>query len=330
MAQGVCVITEFREGAFRRVSFEIASEGRRLADELGEPLVALALGESIDDLATDLGNYGVEKVYLVDDPNLKDYRAETYVPVAAEILSNLDPKVILTPASVDGKDFSARLAARLEAGLATDCTELKVEGGSLKAKRPMYAGKAFAWYKWSDGSWPQMASCRPNVMDCLAPDTSKKAEVEKAKVEVAEGNQTQVVNIEKDAGGKLDLTEAEIIISGGRGMKGPENFAMLEELAKLIGAAVGASRSAVDSGWRPHADQVGQTGKVVTPNLYIACGISGAIQHLAGMSSSKYIVAVNKDPEAPIFSKADYGVVEDLFQFMPAFIEEVKTLKSTC
>jgi electron transfer flavoprotein alpha subunit len=272
----------------------------------------------------------VEKVYLVEDSKLKDYRAETYVPVAAEILGNLDVKVILTPASVDGKDLSARLAARLGAGLATDCTELKVEGGSLKAKRPMYAGKAFAWYEWSNGSYPQMVSCRPNVMDCLAPDTSKKAEVEKAKVEVAEGNETQVVNIEKDAGGKLDLTEAEIIVSGGRGMKGPENFAMLEELAKLIGAAVGASRSAVDSGWRPHADQVGQTGKVVTPSLYIACGISGAIQHLAGMSSSKYIVAVNKDPEAPIFSKADYGVVEDLFQFMPAFIEEVKTLKSTC
>ena len=330
MAQGVCVITEFREGSFRRVSFEIASEGRRLADELGEPLVALALGESIGDLAADLGNYGVEKVYLVEAPNLKDYRAETYVPVAAEIVGKLDPKVILTPASVDGKDFSARLAARLGAGLATDCTELKVEGGSLKAKRPMYAGKAFAWYEWSDGTWPQMASCRPNVMDCLAPDTAKKAEVEKPEVEVAEGNKTQVVSIEKDAGGKLDLTEAEIIISGGRGMKGPENFAMLEELATLLGAAVGASRSAVDSGWRPHADQVGQTGKVVTPNLYIACGISGAIQHLAGMSSSKYIVAVNKDPEAPIFTKADYGIVEDLFQFLPTFIEEVKTLKSTC
>ena len=330
MATGVCVIAEFREGAFRRVSFEIASEGRRLADELGEPLLALALGEGIGDLAADLGNYGVEKVYLVDDANLKDYRAETYVPVAAEILTNLDPKVILTAASVDGKDFSARLAARLGAGLATDCTELKVEGGSLKAKRPMYAGKAFAWCEWSDGAWPQMASCRPNVMDCLAPDSGKKAEVEKPQVEVAAGNQTQVVNIEKDAGGKLDLTEAEIIISGGRGMKGPENFAMLEELATLLGAAVGASRSAVDSGWRPHADQVGQTGKVVTPNLYIACGISGAIQHLAGMSSSKYIVAVNKDPEAPIFTKADYGIVEDLFNFLPPFIEEVKTLKSTC
>ena len=330
MAQGVCVITEFREGAFRRVSFEIASEGRRLADELGEPLWAIALGEGIGDLAADLGNYGIEKVYVVDKPNLKHYLAETYVPVATTILTNLEPKVILTPASVDGKDFSARLAAKLGAGLATDCTDLKVEGGSLKAKRPMYAGKVFAWYEWSEGSWPQMASCRPNVMDCLVPDTSKKAEVEKAEVEVPGGDQTRVINIEKDTGSKLDLTEAEIIVSGGRGMKGPESFAMLEELAKLLGAAVGASRSAVDSGWRPHADQVGQTGKVVTPNLYIACGISGAIQHLAGMSSSKYIVAVNKDPEAPIFSKADYGVVEDLFQFVPAFIEEVKTLKSTC
>ncbi len=330
MVQGVCVITEFREGAFRRVSFEIASEGRRLADELGESLLAIALGEGVEGLAADLGNYGVEKVYLVDDPKLRDYRAETYVPVAAEILANLKPKVVLTAASVDGKDFSARLAARLGAGLATDCVDLKIEGTSLKAKRPMYAGKAFAWCEWSEGVWPQMASCRPNVMDCLAPDTSKKAEVEKAKVEVPEGNQTQVVNIEKDAGGKLDLTEAEIIVSGGRGMKGPENFAMLEELATILGGTVGASRSAADSGWRPHSDQVGQTGKVVTPNLYVACGISGAIQHLAGMSSSKYIVAVNKDPEAPIFSKADYGVVEDLFQFVPAFIEEVKTLKSTC
>jgi electron transfer flavoprotein alpha subunit len=330
MAQGVCVIAEFREGAFRRVSFEIASEGRRLADELGESLFALALGEGVAESAADLGNYGVEKVYLVESPILKDYRAETYVPVAEEVLQNLNPKVVLTAASVDGKDFSARLAARIGAGLATDCTELKIEGGALKARRPMYAGKAFAWCEWADGAWPQMASCRPNVMDCLPPETSKKAEVEKTQVDLPEEQQTRVVNIDKDAGDKMDLTEAEIIVSGGRGMKGPENFAMLEELASILGGAVGASRSAVDSGWRSHADQVGQTGKVVTPNLYIACGISGAIQHLAGMGSSKYIVAVNKDPEAPIFSKADYGVVEDLFQFVPAFIEEVKTLKSTC
>ena len=330
MAQGVCVITEFREGAFRRVSFEIASEGRKLADELGETLVAVALGEGVEAVASDLGGYGVEKVYVIDDASLKNYRAETYAPVVAEIIQKLDPKVVLTSASVDGKDLSARVAARLGAGLATDCTELKIEGGGLKTKRPMYAGKAFAWCEWSDGAWPQMASCRPNVMDCLAPDTSKSADVEKADVAIPGGTRTQVVSVEKDVGGKLDLTEAEVIVSGGRGMKGPENFAMLEELAALLNGAVGASRSAVDSGWRPHADQVGQTGKVVTPNLYIACGISGAIQHLAGMSSSKYIVAVNKDSEAPIFSKTDYGVADDLFQFLPAFIEEVKTLKSTC
>jgi electron transfer flavoprotein alpha subunit len=330
MAQGVCVITEFREDAFRRVSFEIASEGRRLADQLGEPLAAIALGEGVEAVASDLGGYGVEKVYVVDDALLKHYRAETYAPVVAEIIRKLDPKVVLTSASVDGKDLSARVAARLGAGLATDCTELKIEAGGLKAKRPMYAGKAFAWCEWSDGVWPQMASCRPNVMDCLAADSSKSAALEKAEVGIPEGSLTQVVKVEKDAGGKLDLTEAEVIVSGGRGMKGPENFAMLEELAALLNGAVGASRSAVDSGWRPHADQVGQTGKVVTPNLYIACGISGAIQHLAGMSSSRYIVAVNKDPEAPIFSKTDYGVAEDLFQFMPVFIEEVKTLKSTC
>ncbi len=330
MAQGVCVITEFRDGTFRRASFEISSEGRRLADELGEPLMAVALGEGVEGVASDLGSYGVEKVYVVDDGLLKDYRAETYVPLLAGILQDLTPKVVLTSASVDGKDLSARLAARLEAGLATDCTELKIEGGGLKAKRPVYAGKAFVWCEWTEGTWPQMASCRPNVMDCLEPDTSKKADVEHAGIALPEGDLTRVLNVEKDAGGKLDLTEAEIIVSGGRGMKGPENFSMLEELAVLLGGTVGASRSAVDSGWRPHADQVGQTGKVVTPTLYIACGISGAIQHLAGMSSSKYIVAVNKDPEAPIFSKADYGVVDDLFQFLPAFIEDVRTLKSTC
>ena len=330
MAQGVCVITEFRDGAFRRVSFEVASEGRRLADALGEPLTAVAIGHGLEATASDLGNYGVEKVYVVDDPLLKDYQAETYAPVVAEILQNLSPKVVLASASVDGKDLSARVAARLAAGLATDCTELKIEGGALKAKRPVYAGKAIVWCEWSEGFWPQIASCRPNVMDCLAPDSSRKADVEKVAFSQPSAPKSQVVEIQKDTTGKLDLTEAEIIVSGGRGMKGPENYPILEELAALLGGTVGASRAAVDAGWRPHADQVGQTGKVVTPNLYIACGISGAIQHLAGMGSSKYIVAVNKDSEAPIFSKADYGVVEDLFKFIPVFTEEVKKLKSTC
>lgn len=329
MAQGICVITEFRGGAFRRVSYEVASEGRRLADALGEPLTAIALGDGVAAAAAALGHYGVEKVYAVDQPLLKDYLAETYAPVVAEILNTVQPKVVLAAASVDGKDLSARVAARLSAGLAQDCTALKIEGGALKAKRPVYAGKAFAWYEWTDGAFPQMASCRPNVMDCLMADTSKSAEVETPAVSLPAAAKCRVVGVEA-ATGKVDLAEAQIIVSGGRAMKGPENFAILEELAQLLGGAVGASRAAVDAGWRPHADQVGQTGKVVTPTLYIACGISGAIQHLAGMGSSKFIVAVNKDTEAPIFSKADYGVVEDLFQFVPAFIEEVKKLKATC
>jgi electron transfer flavoprotein alpha subunit len=329
MAQGVCVISEFRGGAFRRVSYEVASEGRRLADALGEPLTAIALGDGVAAAAASLGQYGVEKVYTVDHAALKDYLAETYVPVVAAILKTLQPKVVLAAASVDGKDLSARVAARLGAGLAQDCTALTIEGGALKAKRPVYAGKALAWYAWAAGAYPQMASCRPNVMDCLAADSSKSAAVEAAAVDVPAAGKCRVVGVEA-AAGKVDLAEAQVIVSGGRGMKGPENFAVLEELAQLLGGAVGASRAAVDSGWRPHADQVGQTGKVVTPTLYIACGISGAIQHLAGMGSSKFIVAVNKDPEAPIFSKADYGVVEDLFQFVPAFIAEVKKLKAAC
>ena len=316
MAQGVCIITEFRGGAFRRVSFEVASDGRRLADALGEPLTAIALGDGVAAAAATLGQYGVEKVYAVDQPLLKDYLAETYAPVVAEILQTVQPKVVLSAASVDGKDLSARLAARLGAGLAQDCTALKIEGGALKARRPVYAGKALAWYEWADGAFPQMASCRPNVMACLLPDASKSAAVETPAVTLPAAR-SRVVSVEA-AAGKVDLAEAQVIVSGGRGMKGPEHFAILEELAQLLGGAVGASRAAVDAGWRPHSDQVGQTGKVVTPTLYIACGISGAIQHLAGMGSSKFIVAVNKDPEAPIFSKADYGVVEDLFQFVPA------------
>lgn len=321
------MIAEFRGGAWRRVTFEVASEGRRLADALGEPLMAIALGDGVAAAGADLGRYGVEKVYVVDDPVLKDYLPETYAPAAAEVLKTLQPKVVLSAASVDGKDLSARVAARLGVGLAQDCTELKIEAGVLKAKRPVYASKAFAWCEWSPEAWPQMASCRPNVMDCLPPDTSKSAAVENAAVSLPAETRSRVVNVEI-AVGRVGLMGAQIIVSGGRGMKATENFAMLEELATILGGAVGASRAAVDSGWRPHADQIGQTGKVVTPILYIACGISGAIQHLAGMGSSKYIVAINKDPEAPIFTKADFGVVEDLFQFLPAFIEEVKKLEA--
>ena len=223
------------------------------------------------------------------------------------------------------KDLSGRLAARLGAGMAQDCIEFSIEDSNLVAKRPIYAGKAYATVTFK-GS-PQIATARPNVFELNEPDESRSAEVIDAEFSLDDSQlKTRVAEFIQEAGGKVDLTEAEKIVSGGRGMKGPENYKILEELADLIDATVGASRSAVDSGWRPHSDQVGQTGKVVSPNLYIACGISGAIQHLAGMSTSKYIVAINKDPDAPIFQKADYGVVGDLFDVVPALTEEIKKI----
>lgn len=328
MSKCVCMIAEFRGGNFRRVSFEVASEGKRIADSLGVSLCGIAVGSGVADKAAELGRYGVDKVYVADDPALEDYVGETYVPVVAEVVEKCDPAVIILPASVDGKDLAARLTCRLQAGLAQDCTEVVCENGTVKAKRPIFAGKCFAWCEWADGALP-VISCRPNVMDCFAPMEDKKAETETVQVSLPDVR-SRVTGVDLDTSGKVELTEAEIIVSGGRGMKGPENYAMIEELAALLGAAVGASRAAVDSGWRPHSDQVGQTGKVVNPNLYIAVGISGAIQHLAGMGSSKFIVAINKDPEAPIFSKADYGIVEDLFNFIPVFKEEVAKHKSTC
>ncbi len=330
MGKCVCVIAEFRGGNFRRVSYEVASEGRRIADVLGSSLCAVAVGSGVGAKAAELGAYGVDKVYAADDPVLEYYVAETYVPIIADIVKKCDPAVVILPASVDGKDLGARLAARLDTVLAQDCIQISCDGGAVTAKRPVFAGKTLARCQWEDGSLP-IISCRPNVMDCLTPTADKKAEVEKVEVALP-APRTKVVGLELDTSGKVELTEAGIIVSGGRGMKGPEGFAILEELAKSLGSgsAVGASRSAVDAGWRPHSDQVGQTGKVVNPNLYIAVGISGAIQHLAGMGSSKYVVAVNKDAEAPIFGKADLGVVEDLFAFIPAFTEEVKKMKSTC
>ena len=221
------------------------------------------------------------------------------------------------------------MGARLNVTLVQDCVQVAVEGGKIKVKWPLFAGKCFAWSEWADGVLPLM-SLRPNVMPCLAADEKKKAVVENLASVAIPAARSKVVSFDLDTSGKVELSEAEIIVSGGRGMKEAANYTILEDLARHLGAAVGASRAAVDSGWRPHSDQVGQTGKVVTPNLYIAVGISGAIQHLAGMGYSKFIVAINKDPDAPIFSKADYGIVEDLFKFIPAFTAEVAKFKGTC
>ena len=324
MAQGVWTIAEQRDGEIRKITYELVSEGRRLADALGQELTVVLLGSNIKEKAAELGNYGADRVMVADDPRLEPYTTDAYVSVISELVKANDPAILLLGASAQGKDLSARLSGKLGVGMAQDCTAFAVEDGNLVATRPVYAGKVYTKVTF-ENSWPQMATARPKVMDINEPDTSKSAEVLDASFSLDDGTlKTKVVDVLKDEGGKVDLTEADKLVSGGRGMKGSEHFKILEELADLIGGSVGASRSAVDSGWRPYSDQIGQTGKVVSPNLYVACGISGAIQHLAGMSTSKVIVAINKDPDAPIFQKADYGVVGDLFDVVPALTEEVK------
>ena len=324
MAQGVWTIAEQREGKLRKITYEMVSEGRRLADALGQELTTVLLGSDIKEKAAELAKYGADKVIVASDPRLEPYTTDAYVAVISELVKASDPSILILGASVQGKDLAARLAARLNVGMAQDCTAFAIEGGNLVATRPIYAGKAYAKLAY-ENSFPQMATARPNVMSIGAPDESRTAEIIDASFSLDDDAlKTKVVDIVKDVSGKVDLTEADKIVSGGRGMKGPENYKILEDLADVLGASVGASRSAVDAGWRPHADQVGQTGKVVSPTLYIACGISGAIQHLAGMSTSKVIVAINKDADAPIFQKADYGVVADLFEAVPALTEEVK------
>ena len=320
MAQGVVAITEQRDETLRKVSYEAVSEGRRIADALGTGLTAVIIGAGVGALAEEVKACGPDRVVVLDDPGLAEYRTDAYTNAVSAVLKTIDPAVVVLGATVQGKDLSARLAARLEAGLAMDCTAVSCTGGAIVCTRPMFGGKLFADVQ-LQGS-PQIIAVRPNVMAIAK--APREAAVETPAVELGEVR-TAVVDKLMEAGGKVELTEADVIVAGGRGTGG--NFKPVDDLAAALNGAVGASRSAVDEGWRKHGDQVGQTGKVVSPALYIACGISGAIQHLAGMSTSKVIVAVNKDAEAPIFAKADFGVVGDMFQILPAVAEAVKKLK---
>ena len=318
---GVWVIAEQRDGAFRKITFEAASAAKKVAEAMGAEVTAVVLGGGMEAACADLGKYGVAKVLLADSPELTVYSTEGYAAAVADLAKSGAPDVILFGASMQGKDLAGRLAAKLDTSVAVDCTGLKVDGGKLVATRPIYAGKLNADVLVT-GS-PQIATLRPNVFDVV--EGGGAAAVEKVAPAVGTIKVQQVEALAEE-GGKIDLTEATIIVSGGRGMKEAVNFKILEALADALGGTVGASRSAVDAGWRSHHDQVGQTGKVVTPNLYIACGISGAIQHLAGMGSSKVIVAINKDADAPIHTKADFCVVADLFDVVPALTEECKKL----
>lgn len=320
MAQGVFAITEQRDGELRKVSFEAVSEGRRVADGLGTELTAVLLGSGVDGLAEELKKYGPDKILVADDAGLAEYTTDAYSNVLAELIQSSDPAVIIMGASAQGKDLAGRLAAKLDAGVAMDCVKVKLENGNLTYTRPMFGGKINADVE-IEGA-PQIVAIRPNVMDIT--EAAKDSAIEKPAVQLGKVK-TAIIEKKMETDDKVELTEADIIVSGGRGTGG--DYAGIEALADALGAAVGASRSAVDEGWRPHSDQVGQTGKTVSPTLYVACGISGAIQHLAGMSTSKYIVAINKDEEAPIFSKADFGIVGDLFEVVPALTEEVKKVK---
>ncbi|RMG68313.1 MAG: electron transfer flavoprotein subunit alpha/FixB family protein [Calditrichaeota bacterium] len=316
------VVSEIRDNQLKNVNWEAFTAARQLAEQLGLTPAAVLLGSGVEGLAEAPARYGMERTYVVDDARLANYSGDCYAAAVAEVARQTEAQVVLMAATAMGKDLLPRVAYRLGTTTAQDVIQFRVENGEVIFTRPMFAGKVWAEVKVT-GS-PVVATLRPKM---FAPEEKAVAgQVEKLSVELPEPLAV-VEEVKASGGGKLDVTEADIVVSGGRGLKGPENWHLIEELAELLGAATGASRAVVDAGWRPHGEQVGQTGKTVAPTLYIAIGISGAIQHQAGMSSSKYIVAINKDPDAPIFKIADYGIVGDLFEVVPALIEEIKKLK---
>ena len=317
----VLIIAEQRDGRLKKSTFELIGASAAAGNETH----AVLLGEGVADLAKELGTYGAQKVHLAQNAALKFYTGEAYSKVVLGVIKAVSPEIILTSHSPTGRDLLPRIAARLGVGMASDCNQVSFEGGKLKARRPVYAGKATVEVEFV-GAGPQVATIRPNSLGAPKADAAKTAEVVPVTVDLG-ALKTKVTEVVKGSSGRPDVTEASIVVSGGRSLKSAENFKILEELADVLGAAVGASRAAVDAGFRPHRDQVGQTGKVVSPSLYIACGISGAIQHLAGMRTSKVIVAINTDPEAPIYQLADYGVVCDLFTLVPLLKEEFKKVK---
>jgi electron transfer flavoprotein alpha subunit len=319
----IAVFLETRDGKIKKSSFETLSEAKRRAGEMGVETAAVLVGGAVADLAPSAFALGAAKVYIIENKSLADYSSQAYALALAEFVGEAKPAALFFAATAMGRDLAPRVAARLGAGLASDCVKIAVKAGALEFTRPIYAGKAYL--SLTLRSTLKMATLRPNTFP-LGEAVPGVGEVVERQIAIPDGAvKGRVVEVLKEDSAEVDVTEADVVVSGGRGLKGPENFALLHDLAAVFPrAAVGASRSAVDSGWIGHPHQVGQTGKTVSPNLYIAVGISGAIQHLAGMSSSKVIVAVNKDAEAPIFKVADYGIVGDLFEVVPRLRDELK------
>ncbi len=320
---GILAITEVKDGKFRRASLEAVGEALRIGQALSLEVSAVVMGTGVSELAGSLGEYGVSKAIVVEDDRLENAYTQPYAEAIAEIAKSKEADYVFFSASARGKAISALASAYLKTAVVSDCVQIQVEDGELSCQRPVYAGKALSVVKIQKK--PGLLSLRPNVFS--VEKNSAEVAVENFSVNFSEtAFRVKVVGVEKAKEQSVELSEASIIVSGGRGLKEAANFSLIEGLADPLGAAVGASRAVVDDGWRPHKDQVGQTGKTVSPNLYIACGISGAIQHLAGMRTSKVIVAINKDEEAPIFKVADYGIVGDVFEVLPKMTEEAKKL----
>ncbi|HEX7828950.1 MAG TPA: electron transfer flavoprotein subunit alpha/FixB family protein [Thermoanaerobaculia bacterium] len=314
---GVLVFTEIKDGKLKKASREALSIGRKLAEAAGGELVAFATDAAA---AADAGRYGATKVYVAA---AGDYATEPYTSAVVQVVKDVQPSVLLFAGTANGRDLAPRVAARLNVGVASDVDRLEWTDGKLRARRPVYSGKVFATVDVT--GTPAIATTRPNAFPA---EEAGSGAAEVVNVTAATDNRVKLVETKTSEADELTIAEADIIVSGGRGLKEAGNFSYVRDLAHAIGGAVGASRAVVDAGWIDHQHQVGQTGRVVSPNVYIAAGVSGAIQHLAGMSSSKHIVAINKDPEAPIFRVADLGVVGDLFQILPLLTEEVKKAKA--
>lgn len=326
--KGVWVFAEQREGELQKVSLELLGEGRKIADKLGVKLTALLLGDNIKSLADTLGRHGADEVLVAESSLLQHYTTDGYTKVICDLANDRKPGIIFIGATFIGRDLGPRVAARLTTGLTADCTvlDVDVEKADLLATRPAFGGNLMATIACPDHR-PQMATVRPGVFSKL-PDEERNFTVEEVEVKLEDSDiRTKIVEIVKEAKEIVDISEANFIVSGGRGVGSKENFAILEELAEALGGTVAGSRAAVENGWIERDYQVGQTGKTVRPTIYIACGISGAIQHVAGMQESDMIIAINKDASAPIMKTADYAIVGDLLKVVPEMTAQVKELK---
>ena len=336
--KGVYVFAQQVDNEISPIAFELLGKAKDLANDLNEKVVAVLIGHNVKDLAAQLGAYGADKVIVVDDPELKDYRTEPYTHAITAVINEFKPDIFLIGATAIGRDLGPRVCARIHTGLTADCTQLDIgdfplvampgkeqKHGQLLMTRPAFGGNLYAQILCSE-TRPQMGTCRPGAFKKPERNENNQPEIIKEDIHTPESEiRTKVLDFIKACeDNDMRLDEADVIVSGGRGMKSAENFGILKELADVLAGTVGCSRAAVDAGWMPQTKQVGQTGSTVTPKIYFACAISGAVQHVAGMSGSGTIVAINKDETAPIFEVADYGIVGDVFEIVPALVKELK------